>query len=84
MQRREMDGHLGNKLLGRHAGERLCAHREKSTTFEQGLIIQGVGEFIERIYFPQTGMISLLVQTKDGGGIEASKLAGPNRGPSGE
>lgn len=42
--------------------------------FEQGSVLLEPGDAVERVYFPQTGMISLLVVTKDGQGIEAATI----------
>ena len=46
----------------------------KEKAFEQGSILQEASEPIERIFFPQSGMISLLVVTQDGSGIEAATI----------
>jgi CRP-like cAMP-binding protein len=46
--------------------------KEKSVNL--GALLQEAGEPIEHVYFPQSGMISLLVVTKDGGAIEAATI----------
>jgi CRP-like cAMP-binding protein len=40
----------------------------------QGDVVFEAGDPIEQIYFPQTGLISLLVVTKDGNAVEASTV----------
>ena len=45
-----------------------------SSPFKQGAVVQEVGEPIDKIYFPQNGMVSLVVLTKEGGGIEAATI----------
>jgi hypothetical protein len=37
-------------------------------------MVQEAGEPVDQIYFPQTGMISLLVVTQEGIGIEAASI----------
>jgi CRP-like cAMP-binding protein len=76
MVRKELDGHLRNRLLASMAASdyALIERNLQSTLFEQGAVVQEVGESIERIYFPQTGMISLIVATIEGGGIEAATI----------
>jgi CRP-like cAMP-binding protein len=44
----------------------------KLVSFEQGKLLRNVGEEVEHIYFPQTGMISLLTVLKDGTAIETA------------
>ncbi len=46
----------------------------KEKFFNQGTLLQEAGEPIEHVYFPQSGMISLLVVTPDGGAIEAATI----------
>jgi CRP-like cAMP-binding protein len=53
---------------------RVLAPELKEKTFKQGTVLQEAGDPIEHIYFPQSGMISLLVVTQDGGGIEAATV----------
>jgi CRP-like cAMP-binding protein len=81
------DGHLKNRLLASMSASdySLIESSLLSETYEQGAVVQEAGEVIEKIYFPQNGMISLLVVTQDGGGIEAATIGyegavGVNRG----
>lgn len=46
----------------------------KQVSFAQGTVLIEPGEPVERIYFPQHGLISLLVVTKDGGAVEAATI----------
>jgi CRP-like cAMP-binding protein len=46
----------------------------KEKMFQQGGVLQEPTEPIERIYFPQDGMISLLVVLQDGGAVEATTI----------
>ena len=43
-------------------------------TLEQGAVVQEFGEPIKHIYFPRDGMISLVVITEAGAGIEAATI----------
>jgi len=52
----------------------LLAPHLKTVHFEQGELIQDAGEPIEHVYFPHSGMISLLVVMRDGGGIEMATI----------
>src|SRR5262245_17996942 len=49
-------------------------HDFKQVALAQGLAIYEPGEQIDQIYFPQSGMISLLVVAKDGGAIETATI----------
>lgn len=73
---RDMDGHRRNRVLACMTADdyALVEAKLELTTFKQGAVIQEVGEPIERVYFPQTCMISLLVLTQDGGGIESATI----------
>jgi CRP-like cAMP-binding protein len=53
---------------------RALAPELKEKTFKQGTVLQEAGELVEHIYFPQSGMISLIVVTQDGAGIEAATV----------
>lgn len=68
--------HLGNRLLASlpQRDYALVESALQSKPFKRGAVVQEVGEVIDRIYFPQTGMVSLLVVTKEGGGIEAATI----------
>lgn len=76
MAQKELDGHRKNRLLASmpESDYALFEPSLRSNTFKQGAIVQEVGRPIEQIYFPQSGMISLLVVTQDGGGIEAATI----------
>jgi CRP-like cAMP-binding protein len=74
---------LDDTTVNRHANNRLLAavpaptfallERDlRSVSLTPGVKIYESGEPIDDIYFPQTGLISLLVVTKDGGSIETS------------
>jgi CRP-like cAMP-binding protein len=52
----------------------LLAPHFKTLRIEQGALIQDAGEIIETVYFPYSGMISLLVVMRDGAGIEVATL----------
>jgi CRP-like cAMP-binding protein len=70
------DGHLRNRLLASMPASdySLVESSLQSATYEQGVVLQEAGETIDKVYFPQDGMISLLVVTQDGGGIEAATI----------
>jgi CRP-like cAMP-binding protein len=70
------DGHLRNQLLASMSASDYSRVEPglQSVTIKQGVVLQEPGEFIEKIYFPQDGMISLLVVTQDGGGIESATI----------
>jgi CRP-like cAMP-binding protein len=81
------DAHLQNRLLASMSANdySLVEPSLQSATYEQGAVLLEAGEAIDKIYFPQEGMISLLVVTQDGGGIEAATIgyegaAGIHRG----
>jgi CRP-like cAMP-binding protein len=42
--------------------------------FKQGTILQEAGDAVEQVYFPQSGMISMLAVMQDGNGIEAATI----------
>lgn len=69
-------GHQDNRLLAAMppAVLRLLAMDLKEKTFKQGVVLQEAGDPIEHIYFPQNGMISLVVVTQDGGAVEAATV----------
>jgi CRP-like cAMP-binding protein len=69
-------GHLDNRLLAGlpPAVLRLLAPDLKEKTFKQGVVLQEAGDPVEQIYFPQTGMISLVVVTHDGAAVEAGTI----------
>jgi CRP-like cAMP-binding protein len=69
-------GHLDNRLLAAlpPAVLRLLAVDLKEKIFKQGVVLQEAGDPVDHIYFPQTGMISLVVVTQDGAAVEAGTI----------
>jgi hypothetical protein len=76
MVQKHSNGHLQNRLLAALPPKAfsLVESSLRASTFKQGAIVQEVGEPVDQIYFPQTGMISLLVVTQEGVGIEAASI----------
>jgi CRP-like cAMP-binding protein len=76
MARIETDPHLTNRLLASlpESDYALVEASLQSTTLKRGVVIQEAGEAIKKVYFPQSGMISLLVVTRAGEGIEAATI----------
>jgi CRP-like cAMP-binding protein len=68
--------HHGNRFLAALPAEVLTAlaHDMRDATLAQGTVVFEAGAPITRIYFPQTGMISLLVVTRNGGMLETSNI----------
>ena len=68
--------HGKNRLLESLAAREiaLLAPHLKTIAFAQGALIQEAGEPIEFVYFPYSGMISLLVVMRDGAGIETATI----------
>jgi CRP-like cAMP-binding protein len=71
-----MLGHQDNRLLAALPREMLdlMGHDLKQIPLEQGQAIYEPGARIDKIYFPQSGMISLLVVAKDGGAVETATI----------
>src|SRR5262249_59896453 len=69
-------GHQDNRLLAAWPREMVeqMGHELKQIALGQGRAIYEPGEPIDQIYFPQSGMISLLVVAKDGGAIETATI----------
>jgi CRP-like cAMP-binding protein len=69
-------GYANNRLLASLDAPilALLADDFKEVDLAQGTAIQEAGEVVTRVHFPQTGMISLLVMTQDGVGIEATTI----------
>jgi len=69
-------GHSDNRLLAALPRElfELMQHDFKQISLSQGQAIYEPGEQIDEIYFPQSGMISLLVVAKDGAAIETATI----------
>jgi CRP-like cAMP-binding protein len=76
MAKRRLDGHLQNRLLASLPASdyALVESSLQSSTFKQGAVVLEVGEPIDTIYFPQNAMVSLLILTREGGGIEAATI----------
>jgi CRP-like cAMP-binding protein len=76
MVQKPADGHLQNRVLAAIPPKAFSLFEAgfRASPFEQGAVIQEAGERIDRIYFPQAGMISLLVVTQEGIGIEAGSI----------
>ncbi len=76
MAQTQSNGHLRNRLLAAMPPQAFSLFESelRTSTFKQGAIVQEVGEPVDQIYFPQTGMISLVVVTQEGGGIEAASI----------
>src|SRR5262249_5082859 len=54
--------------------DRLMGHNLKQIALAQGRALYEPGQPIDQIYFPQSGMISLLVVAKDGGAVETATI----------
>ena len=69
-------GHQDNRLLAALPREMLdlIGRDLKQISLAQGRPIYEPGVQIDEIYFPQSGMISLLVVTKDGEAVEAATI----------
>jgi CRP-like cAMP-binding protein len=74
MDSRVSYGHRDNRLLAALPAETLAAMAGdlQRATLAQGAVLYEPGDVIGNIYFPQTGLISLLIVTKDGNTIETS------------
>src|SRR6185436_4624167 len=46
----------------------------KEIALAQGSVIMEPGDLVEQIYFPHTGMVSLVITTKDGATIETATI----------
>ena len=71
-----MDRHRENRLLATLPQETLAALEPdlKEISPVQGCVFLEPGETIDRIYFPQSGMISLLVISREGDMVEVSTV----------
>ena len=69
-------GHQDNRLLAGLPRDMLAlmARDLRQISLEQGRAIYEAGAPIDEIYFPQSGMISLLVVAKNGGAIETATI----------
>jgi len=52
----------------------LLASHLKDTHFKQGVVLQEAGGRIEQVYFPNTGMISLLAVMQSGNAVESATI----------
>jgi CRP-like cAMP-binding protein len=52
----------------------LLASHLKDTHFEQGMVLQESGGQIEQVYFPHSGMISLVAVMQAGNGVESARI----------
>jgi CRP-like cAMP-binding protein len=64
----------GNRLLASLSDEAFALLEPdlRQLTLPQGVVCYGAGEPIDQVYFPHTGMISLLVTTGDGDMVETA------------
>jgi CRP-like cAMP-binding protein len=76
MTQKQSNGHLRNRLLTAIPPNAFSLFESdlRASTLKQGAIVQEAGEVVEQIWFPQTGMISLVVVTQEGVGIEAASI----------
>jgi CRP-like cAMP-binding protein len=72
----EIPGLLPNRLLASlsRTDASLLGPWLKLVSYEQGSILNEPGDEIEHIYFPHSGMISLLAVMKDGKAIETATV----------
>src|SRR6516162_2789401 len=52
----------------------LLAPHLRTTALERGVMLHDVGEEIERVYFPYTGMVSLVTVMQSGGTVETATI----------
>lgn len=66
----------GNHLLGAFPAPllELVKRDMRTVTLAQGRILYEVGAAVDTVYFPQTGLISLLIVTESGGMFEAATV----------
>lgn len=71
-----MNRAAGNRLLAAMPSDALSLldPHLKTASLAQGLVCFGPGDPIDQVYFPYTGMISLLVTTGDGEIVETSSV----------
>jgi CRP-like cAMP-binding protein len=72
----QMEAPLANRLLLTlpAADFSLLEPFLKEVPLEQGMVLHEPGEMIESVYFPQSGMISLLTVMRDGAAIETAAV----------
>jgi CRP-like cAMP-binding protein len=68
--------YVGNRLLAALPEQAiaLLAPDLRQSTLPQGVVCYGAGDPIDQVYFPRTGMISLLVTTGDGDMVEIGSV----------
>ncbi|MEJ2379548.1 MAG: Crp/Fnr family transcriptional regulator, partial [Pseudolabrys sp.] len=69
-------GHRDNRLLAALPPEMLVQMEDdlQQISLPRGMVLLEPGDAVNNIYFPQTGLISLLIVTKDGGTVEAATV----------
>jgi CRP-like cAMP-binding protein len=72
----EADGIVRNRLLASlgRADLALLSPHFKTLVRKQGEVLQEVGDPIEQVYFPESGMISLLTVMEAGNGVETATI----------
>jgi len=76
---------MADSLIQSHSDNRLLTALPSATlaqmggdlrqiSMAQGVVIYQPGDAVDDVYFPQTGLISLLIVTRDGGSIETSTV----------
>ena len=71
-----INGHLDNRLLASLPVEAITdvARDLRQISIAQGAALYEPGDAIDTIYFPQSGVVSLLIVTESGGTIETSVI----------
>src|SRR5262249_53592628 len=70
------NNHAGNRLIAAMPEQAIALLEPdlRQVSLRQGSVCYGAGDPINQVYFPQTGMISLLVTTGDGKIVETSSV----------
>lgn len=76
MEANVTNGENGNRILASlpPAAMQALQREMKTRTLEQGHVLFEPGAPLDTVYFPHTGMISLLVLTREGGAIETGTV----------
>jgi CRP-like cAMP-binding protein len=71
-----LSNHLANRLLAALPADAIASLGPdlKQVSFDQGAVLLDRGNAIEQVYFPQTGMVSLLVVSGAGAMVETSMV----------
>ena len=71
-----LNKYTGNRLLAALPEQAIAqlAPDLRQVTLPPGVVCYGAGDPIDQVYFPQTGMVSLLVSTGDGDMVETSSV----------